>query len=360
MIPYIEVIGKYSLLPFALVEPSQCWFELSYYEIGEFEIYCRASESALNALKNGNYVRIPNRPYLWIIKSVEYTFNAEGARMIDAKGFEAKWIIGQRIIQSPWQLPTSLSDAVFRLVDGNLGASAVSYRRIIGFVTETPRIASSGDLAMQATRGNLWDFVAELLKSNFCGSYSFYQNGEIHFQAFQGTDKTASILFSQSMDNLISSDYFENSADKRNYVQIVSTQTQNNQTQECVSQYPDTPTSHPSTGIDRLELTIASNISTKYIDAQGQEQETPFGSSLYKSWQVEEGKNQLAEKSIVQEFSGEIDLQFSQYEFERDFFLGDIVKVRDEYFGYSANARIVKYTFKQDESGYGEEAEYGE
>lgn len=360
MIPYVEIIGKYTLLPFAVVEPSQCWFELSYYDIGEFEVYCPATEVALNALRNGNYVRIPNKPYLWVIKSVQYTFNAEGARMIDAKGFEAKWIIGQRIIQTPWQLPTNLANAVFSLVDGNLGATAVSYRKIIGFVTESPRIAVSIDSTTQATRGNLWEFLSALLKANHCGSYCYYEDGEIHFQAFEGRDKTASILFAQSMDNLISADYFENSAERRNYIQIVSTHTENNQTDECVSQYPDTASSHPSTGIDRLEMTIASNISTKYKDEQGQEQETAFGSDLYKSWQVEEGKNQLAERKLITEFSGDIDLQFSQYEFEKDFFIGDLVKVRDEYFGYSADARITKYTFKQDEKGYGEEAEYGE
>jgi hypothetical protein len=35
------------------------------------------------------------------------------------------------------------------------------------------------------------------------------------------------------------------------------------------------------------------------------------------------------------------------------------VEITDEYFGYTAKARVIKYTFKQDASGYGEEAEYG-
>ncbi len=359
MIPYIEVIGKYSLLPFALVQPSQCWFELSYYEIGEFEIYCRADAKSVEALKMGNYVRIPNRPYLWVIKSVQYTYSADGARMIDVKGFEAKWIIGQRVILTPWELPTSLSDAVFRLVDGNLGASAVSYRKIIGFVTETPTMPDEIEIT-QATRGSVWEFVSALLKANLCGSYSYYEDGEIHYLAFKGNDKTETMLFSQSMDNLISSEYFENSANRKNYIQIVSTQTANDVTEECVSEYPDTPSSHPSTGIDRLETTISSNISTKYKDEQGQEQDTPFGSSLYKGWQVEEGKGKLAEAKLIQDFTSDMDLKNSRFSFEKDFFIGDVVKVRDEHFGYSANARIVKYTFKQDENGYGEEAEFGE
>ena len=75
--------------------------------------------------------------------------------------------------------------------------------------------------------------------------------------------------------------------------------------------------------------------------------------------QQQEGKNQLAEKYIDIEFNAELDLQYSNYVFERDFFIGDMVKVRDEFFNYEAETRILKYIFKQDEKGYGEESEYG-
>ena len=83
-------------------------------------------------------------------------------------------------------------------------------------------------------------------------------------------------------------------------------------------------------------------------------------SQTYQEMQKTEGASALAEKIEIVEFNGEIDLQNSQYKFGTDFFIGDLVMVRDEYFGYSAKARILKYTFKQDESGYGEEAEYGD
>ena len=75
--------------------------------------------------------------------------------------------------------------------------------------------------------------------------------------------------------------------------------------------------------------------------------------------QKAEGKSALADKISVVNFDAQIDLKYSQYEFAVDFFIGDLVNVRDEYFGYQASARILKYTFKQDASGYGEEAEYG-
>ncbi len=352
MIPYVEVIGKYSLKPFAIIEPSQCWFEISYYEIGEFEVYCVASNENLEALKCGNYIKIPNKPYLWVIKSIEYTYSADGARMIDAKGFEAKWIINQRIIPNPKQLDTDLAEAVFGLVDENLGENADQNRTIEGFKAIRPTFSKT-ITDTQATRGNLWEFIANILKASQCGSYSYF-DGNINFLAFEGRDLSDRIVFSQSMDNLISSNYFESSENKRTFAKIVSTQTSNDVTEESVVDFDQ-----GGSNIDRLETLVASNISTKYKDESGVEQETPFGSQLYKQWQTEEGRNALAEQIIVKDFAGEIDLQNSQYEFEKDFFLGDIVKVKDEFFGYSAKARIAKYTFKQDASGYGEEADYG-
>lgn len=357
MIPYVEIIGKYNLKPFALIEPSECWFELSYYEFGEFQVYAPALPTNLQALKMGNYVKIPNKPYLWVIKSVEYTFNASGSRMISAKGYEAKWILGQRVILDPLELPIDLATAVFQLVNNNLGAGAIASRQISGFNVNTPTFnISISDT--QATRGNLWEFIANLLKTNKCGSYSSFENGNINYYAISGTDRSTYIMFSQSMDNLLSSKYYENSEAKKTFCRVVSTFTEKDENEENISvdyvkDYDQNPT-----GIDRHEITIQSNLATKYTDDNGEEQETTPTSALYQGWQEQEAKNKLAEQIIKREFDAEIDLRFSRFVFAEDFFIGDLVKVRDEFFGYEAIARIIKYTFKQDAKGYGEEAEY--
>lgn len=351
MIPYVEVIGKYTLEPFALVEPSQCWFELSYYEIGEFEIYCAATQSNLNALKMGNYVKIPNKPYLWVIKSVQYKYASNGSRMISAKGYEAKWLLTRRIILTPWQLPTNLDSAVYQLVNNNMGTGAVSYRKIVGFIPQQSNLNITIE-DTQATRENLWVFVSNLLKTNLCGAFSTF-DGNINYKAIKGRDLSNTIKFSQSLDNLIASDYSTTSENYRTYCQVVSTFTENEVTTDYVEDYD-----LGQTGIDRSEISIQSNLSTKYTDENGNEQETTPDSSLYKGWQQEEGKNTLSEHIIKSDFSGEIDLFHSQYKFEDDFFIGDLVSVSDEYFNYSAKARILKYTFKQDAQGYTENADY--
>lgn len=360
MISYVEVLqlnnNKTLLNPFAVVEPSECWFELSYYDIGQCEIYAPANANNLNALQIGNFVRIPNKNFIWIITSIQYEFNSSGARMIDAKGYEAKWLLKSRIILTPYNLPSTLQQAVFDLINICLGITAQAIRqiRVANVVMPTFNIPfvdeDDNPITIQATRGELWAFVSDLLKTYQCGFISTYNNGKINLQAFKGNNKTNSIVFSQSMDNLVTATYYENSENKKTYCQVVSTATQNNVTTESVAVYDE-----GATGIDRFEMLITPNISTKPENGT----ETTFGSDTYKEWQKNAGQNELAKQITVIDFNGEIDLQNSNYIFNNDFFIGDLVAIRDEYFGYQATARISKYTLKQDSVGYSEEADYG-
>lgn len=363
MIPYVNILDKYSLLPKALVEPSQCWFEVSYYEFGEFEVYAPATESNLKALKRGNYVTIPHRDYVWVIVSVQYEFNSDGARMIDVKGFEAKWLLSKRAILSTWNLGENLDVEVCKLINISMGTTANSYRKIKGFFAQTSGLDVTIE-PTQASRQQLSDFVLALIKANKIGCETRLVNNQIVYKLKKGRDLSDSILFSQSMDNLISATYFESDDTYKTYCQVVSTFNQNNQTTEYIGEYPDVDEDnyHPTKGIDRNEMTLASNISTKYIDENGVERETTPSddpNTLYGKWLIEAGKNALSEHTPVVQFEGEIDLRYSNYIFGEDFDVGDIVKVRDEFFGYESTTRILKYTFKQDASGYGEECEYG-
>lgn len=366
MIPYIEILewnsDQTALEPSFLIEASQCWFELSYYETGQFEIYAPATTNNLQ-LKKGQFVKIPNKPYLWYIVSIQYEFNADGARMIDAKGYEAKWIVSKRIIRDPLQLPSNLKTAMELLFNNNLGNGAITQRRIAGLQYDFTACAGKTTDA-QATRGNLYEYTSNLLKLHKIGAYSLLTNKKIVYNALNGVDRTDTILFSQSMDNLISATYYTSDEEKKTNCQIVSSFSETTGTgtarttitNEFVA-YEPTETEGAS-GIDRAEITLASNLSTKVKQADGTEIEIDPSSQTFINMQKAEGRSALAEKISVVNFDAQIDLQYSHYIFGEDFFIGDLVKVRDEYFGYEASARILKYTFRQDASGYGEEAEY--
>lgn len=348
MIPYIEILDKYTLKKFALVEPKECWFELTYYDIGEFEIYCRASAKNLRNLKKGHYVRIPNKRFIWVITSVRYTYNAEGARMILVSGKEAKWLLKKRVIQTPLELQGTITSAVYGLVLKNMGFNATPSRKINDFTVDINNILI--DISgTQATRGNLLDFINNLLKTYNCGHQVIYDYGWLKYKILNGVVRN-NVTFSQSLDNLLSTEYFSNDEDIATSALVVSTV-------EDVDYMQTVDTG--AEGIDRAEILVNSNLSTKYTDADGVKRETPPTSELYKGWQIEEGRNELSKHIAIEEISGSIDLVNSKYMFDSDFYVGDIVKIKDEYYDFSINARITKYTISQIGIKYTEEAEYG-
>jgi hypothetical protein len=349
MIPYVEVKDKYTLKTLALIEPQECWFELSYQDVGEFEVYCRATPENLKALQKGRYIKLPNKRFIWVITAVKYTFTAGGTRMISATGYEAKWLLNKRCILTPKELSGTITSAVYGLVNNAMGTSANEKRKINGFTVDINDLLID-ITGTQATRGNLLEFVNNLLKTYYCGSIVEFESGVLKYRIFTGDVKNRSVKFSQSLDNLLSSEYLTDDAALATNALVVSKVEDVEYSQEY---------DEGATGIDRAEIVIESNLSTKYEDANGVEQETTPDSALYQGWQIEEGKNKLTEHVTIEEINGEIDIVNSNYEFDEDFFIGDMVRVQDEYFNFFIDPRITKYTIKQDANGYGEEAEYG-
>jgi len=347
MIPYLEIRDKYTLKTVAIVEPQECWLELSWQDIGEFEIYCRASKANLNALQPMRYITIPNKRFVWVITSVQYTFTAGGARMISAKGYEAKWLLTRRCVLMPTELSGTITEALYRLVNQSLGTVAEDYRKIVGFEVDTNNLLISLT-GTQAPRGNLREVISPLLKQYNCGDIVELVNGALKYRIFTGEVRTQSVKFSQSLDNLLSSEYYLSEAEKATYAFVVAKPDDTEYGMEA---------DNGGTGIDRAEIIIESSISKKYQDADGVDLEAD--DAEYISWLSEEGYTKLAEHTPIEDIKGEIDLISSNYIFDIDFFLGDTVKVQDEYFNFYKNTRILKYTFKQDANGYGEEAEYG-
>jgi hypothetical protein len=389
MIPYVEIIRETadgSLKTFSFIEPSECWFELKYHGFGEFELYCPATQKNLTALKKGYYVKIPNRRFGWCITSIQYEFTAErGVRMVSAKGLELKWLLKKRIIQKQIQLPTDLFQAVHELVNANIGEGATEARKIPFFKS----VRNSEVITIpetQAPRGNLGEYVDTLLNAHSCGSTAFFNKGrgnthEIHFEAYKGQNKANSVRFSQSLDNLLSSTYYSTDEDVGSFSLVVSQEEiKTNVNEEEVTQDLEvwTEVDKGQKGSKRSEILIESNLSTKYADASGEEKELNLANeadlTTFKIWQEEEGKSKLAEHKTLESVSGEIDLQNSLYTFDErllfgevqkeeevfKFFLGDMVRVQDEYFDFYLDTRISKVTIKQDSSGYGEEIEYNE
>lgn len=357
MIPYVEVRLKSSRLPFSIVEPVECWFELTYYGVGEFEIYARATSATLSALKDGNYITIPNKPYIWVIETVEQRYEAGRGYMISARGRQAKAILGKRVINEITQLPNDLTSAVLGLIRKHAGKGAISARVIEG-LEELSSVVVKPITETQVSYENLLDYTEELLKAYEVGAeLTITEAAAFRYSIYDGADRSDTVIFSQTFDNLRSSSYTRTEQAARSYALIGG---QGEGTARVLAELDADPSKR---GIDRAEIFVdAKDISSKYKDSSGTEQELDLSSAAglatYRGWLTAKGQIALAENTVVETFEGEIDTEASRYKFGEDYNLGDRVRVQDDFLGVYITPRILKITMRQDRT-YSELVEYG-
>ncbi len=356
MIAYVEVRDKYSRLPFATIEPHECWFELVYYGVGEFEVYTRATKTALASLQIGNYITIPQKSFVWLIETVEKTYEAGRGYMISARGRQAKAILGKRIINAQTQLPKDLTTAVFQLIRKHAGENAGDVRKIDG-IDELTSVTVQRITETQVSYKNLLTYTDNLLQAYGVGSeLTITGTAAFRYNIYEGVDRSAKIIFSQTFDNLLSSAYMQSAAALQTYALIGG---QGEGAKRITQEYDAAPSLR---GIDRAEIFVdASDISSSYTASDGTVAELDLtGAELetYKEWLLERGKAKIAENAQIDTFEGEIDTEATPYKFGEDFYLGDRVRVQDDYMGVYITPRILKFTMRQDRK-YSEVVEYG-
>lgn len=357
MISYVEVRTKNTRLPFAIIEPLECWFELVYYGVGEFEVYTRATKTALAALKEGNYITIPHKPYIWVIEDVEFQYEAGRGYTISARGRQAKAILGKRIINAQTQLPSDLTTAVFELIRKHAGENAGEDRKIDG-LEELTSLTIQPITETQVSYANLLTYTDELLQAHEVGAeLTLTEAATFRYNIYEGADRSDIIIFSQTFDNLISSKYKRSTAALRNYALIGG---QGEGAERVLQEYNAAPSLR---GIDRAEMFVdAKDVSSKYTDRDGTEKEldltTAADLATYKKWLTERGQAQTAATAQIDSFEGEIDTAATPYKFGEDFYLGDRVRVQEDFLGVYITPRILKFTMRQDRT-YGEIVEYG-
>ena len=357
MISYVEVRDKYSRLPFAIIEPAECWFELTFYGVGQFQVYTKATKTALAALQNGNYITLPRKPFIWLIEDVNKKYVAGRGYMISATGRQAKVILGKRIINEQTQLSGDLTTAVFGLIRKHAGANATEARKIDG-LTELTSAVVKPITETQVSYSNLLDYTDELSKAYEVGAeLTITDAAAFRYKLYEGADRSDTIIFSQTFDNLLSSSYMRSTAAARSFALIGG---EGEGTARILHEYDSAPNLR---GIDRAEMFVdAKDVSSKYKDANGAEQaldlSTAAGLATYRGWLSAKGETAIAGNSVVETFEGELDTANARYKFGEDYNLGDRVRVQDDLLGVYITPRILKFTMRQDRK-YSELVEYG-
>lgn len=324
-----------------------------YYGYGDFEIYAPPIDEILKVAQKNNYVwfRLSNR--MMRIRSIELNTDLDTGNMLTISGKSLEQILEQRTIYGKTTLRGNLQNAIEQLLNACIISPKRSTRKIDHFVFDRSTDPSIKELTVEREiedGENLYDVVYEICLTNELGfkieveereDENHYKHWYFVFSLYRGLDRSYDqelrppVAFSPNFENLLTSRYFTSYDNYQNVVRtVVSPDSDGNGGLEFETYLSETE----PRGLDRIET---------YISGMSKSDDMTDGE--YRKQLNEEAKNALLEVSTTEVFDGEMDAQ-GQCQYGRDFSIGDVVQVVNEY-GMQAKSRVTAITFSSDNSG---------
>lgn len=361
-----------------------------YNEPGDFEIYMPIAKAPIDYIKRENYIWIKDSDRLQIIEDIEIETNAEDGDNIIITGRTLESLLDRRSIYKSITVNNTLESGIRQMLYENVIEPEDPNRKIPKL-----RFVGSNDvrvlnLKMNATvfGGDLLETIETYCKKNELGFKIVYNEhlDTLDFSLYFGEDRSYAqnynpwVVFSAAYDNLVGSNYYESFRNLKTAA-IVIGEDNEDYGQEIVHIEP-----YPKlTGSDRRELyvdgssihwdveepdeeeianavrnspwaNVADRTQKEIADRIEQEIEKAWQEAIEEARQIlraqmeELGREKLSETYITKSFEGDIEA-IRQYVYGRDFFIGDVVQVRNQY-GKEASSRITEVIRSHDKEGY--------
>lgn len=324
------IIYDTSLTPVGLVDnyTSLIWHK-SYSKTGDFEIYIYADLETANLLVKDYYVMREDDDRVGIIKDITINEDIEEGEYLTVKGKFVESLLGYRIIWNQTQLNGTTENAARNLVNDNV-VNPLNANRKIDIIKLGKLNGLTARVDAQASYENVEEYVSEMCLAADYGYKMVLDkdDNKFAFSVYEGVDRSYNqmanphVVFSDENDNLLSSEYAENYSTFKNTAKVMG-EGEGTARKSFVNN--DT-----NTGLDRKEL---------YVDARDiSSNDGEIGTTAYQNMLAERGVQKLAEHSLTQAFTGEVD--FESYEYKKDWDLGDRVTIENKRWGIHINPRI--------------------
>lgn len=299
------------------------WTE-RYSRAGDFEIFAVASKELLKYIDTGYYVYLEESNRLMIIETLSIQTSSSNGNRVKISGRSLESILDRRIVWNQTTLNGYLDGQIKKLLDQNIISPSDSARRIPGFVYRNTdsSIISSMTIRSQYTGDNIYEIICGICDERGIGFKVEFDrtNNNFVFSLYSGTDRSYDqtenepLEFSPDFDNLIDSNYTFNNIPYRSMALVAGMDQAENRIRTSIFR-------DESQGLERREL---------YIDARDLQKDEDTSDEYYLATLEQRGFEKLIDYTEESSFEGNTETRLSQV-FNRDYFLGDIVFVRNEY-----------------------------
>lgn len=334
---------------------SLIWKE-RYNGYGEFEFYTPLNDYITEIFNAIREIKLQDEDcYVWsreynsymIIENMKIQADYEkGWHLImSGKGLES--VLNRRIIWSPITLKSKFQYAIEKVLNESIISPEIEDRKIENFIFKKveDEYIEGLSLSVQYTGVNVYNMFEELCENEGLGfEVNFDENYNFVFKLLRGLDRSFEqddrpyIVFSKNYENLLSSEYEEETSVYKN-VALVAGEDINLKDKRKSIVIGD------QVGLKRREL---------FVDARDIQSENEKGESIpesdYNELLKTRGDKKLKEHPYKKDMNCEIEAK-NTFIYGKDFFIGDIVQVVND-FGLISKARVTEYTRVEDEKGY--------
>lgn len=310
-----------------------------YNSVGDFEIVLSPSAAVMKSIAKDRYLWIKGSDRLMMIRKKETTTDIEEGSKNKITGESLETVLKRRRICNSLKFENAnFQSSIKQILDENIISPSDSSRRIpnFTFVNSSDSRISALTFTGEFLGENVYEVIEEACQTKNVGFRvkPNWSNGGFVFELYMGTDRSYDqtmrppVVFSPGYENLISSSYTENSDDYATAALLIGGKIQESTVTTIIGS---------GSGLGRYETTIElSNVSTKYDrqitneDGEPDTESVEYTVDEYKALLAKNGNEKLPSFKIVTAFQGEVDYK-RQFIYERDFQLGDIVQIENEF-----------------------------
>lgn len=319
---------------------SSLLWDIEFYQCGSFEVYISASPKNIDIFQTGRIVsRDDDKEHFGLIESLEIQTDAEEGDYLIVRGRFLMCILERRIIYPTISITdeTSYSDIVHTAVKQNAIDSET--RLIPGLkIGKVQGGCWNTQTKLQVSYDNLMEWIYKICDkiggtANIRLSKIADEQYEMIFELSQGSDRSIMqnenphIVFSDSYTNLLSFSYSTDSSVQRNFAYILG-QGEGDERKRTIYFNGDEPLF-----LDRYEVYVDAKDISEEKQADGETQ--PIPKEQYLELLKEKGKQNIILPLTASE--SQIAVQSTQFQYNKDYFVGDYVTVEHRRFGLRQN-----------------------
>lgn len=344
---------------------------------GDFEIYTPVDSKFLNLCLQDRYLLVDFSLHNMIIEEIDIETSAETGQNMIIRGRSLESILDRRIVWNQTVIGgttnRTLEAGIKKLIDDAIISPGQDYqdRKISNFkfkYSEADAMIKMGgewtairDLPLDKTEftGDQLDVIIQDICESYDGlGYRIlfgYQMKTIYgsdvtdasgntlndydfvFELYSGVDLSYEqdvlpyVVFSPDFDNIINTNYIDTIASMKN-VTLVLGEGEGASRKRLIVGSQD--------GLMRREL---------YTDARDLQSSEYGTKAKYQAAMKQRGLEKLVENSRTTSYEGEVEATRS-FVYGRDFFMGDIIQIKNEY-GISGNSRVIEWVRSESDAG---------